>query len=234
MRALEGSRAHLAHLQFHAYGGDDWADGPRSRRRDLAEYFNAHPELSADAGQVLFGNTVTITADGPWQHLLYKLTGRKWGNLDVENETGCGIVPYATRRRTSSTPCSGPSAWSCCCSSTTPGGSCSPPTTPTAPRSCATREIIHLLMDRDFRNEQIKKRQQKAIGRTVLRDDLEREYTLGEIAIVTRAGPARLLGLAHKGHLGVGADADVTIYNENADREEMFSSAALRDQGRAS
>jgi formylmethanofuran dehydrogenase subunit A len=37
---------------------------------------------------------VTITADGPWQHLLYELTGRKWGNLDVENETGCGIVPY--------------------------------------------------------------------------------------------------------------------------------------------
>ena len=43
---------------------------------------------------MLFGDAVTITADGPWQHLLYQLTGRKWGNLDVENETGCGIVPY--------------------------------------------------------------------------------------------------------------------------------------------
>ena len=40
---------------------------------------------------------MTITADGPWQHLLYQLTGRKWGNLDVENETGCGIVPYTYR-----------------------------------------------------------------------------------------------------------------------------------------
>ena len=50
--------------------------------------------MTTDAGAVLFGDTVTITADGPWQHLLYKLTGRKWGNLDVENETGCGIVPY--------------------------------------------------------------------------------------------------------------------------------------------
>ena len=44
--------------------------------------------------RVLFGNAVTITADGPWQHVLYQLTGRTWGNLDVENETGCGIVPY--------------------------------------------------------------------------------------------------------------------------------------------
>ena len=53
--------------------------------------------ITTDAGAVLFGDTVTITADGPWQHLLYKLTGRKWGNLDVENETGCGIVPYTYR-----------------------------------------------------------------------------------------------------------------------------------------
>ena len=66
----------------------------RSEAAAVAEYFNAHPNLTTDAGAVLFGDTVTITADGPWQHLLYKLTGRKWGNLDVENETGCGIVPY--------------------------------------------------------------------------------------------------------------------------------------------
>ena len=83
--------------------------------------------------------------------------------------------------------------------------------------------LIRLLMDREFRNEQIARANQKAIGRTVLRDDLEREYTLGEIAIVTRAGPARLLGLTQKGHLGVGADADVTVYRESADREEMFA-----------
>ena len=48
---------------------------------------------------MLFGDTVTITADGPWQHLLYQLTGRKWGNLDVENETGCGIVPYVYKEK---------------------------------------------------------------------------------------------------------------------------------------
>ena len=58
---------------------------------------------------------------------------------------------------------------------------------------------------------------------TVLLDDLDREYTLEEIAIITRAGPARLLGLADKGHLGVGADADITIYDDRADREEMFA-----------
>jgi formylmethanofuran dehydrogenase subunit A len=55
--------------------------------------------------------------------------------------------------------------------------------------------------------------------------DLDREYSLQEIAIVTRAAPARLLGLKHKGHLGVGADADITIYDEHENREEMFKTA---------
>ena len=32
---------------------------------------------------------------------------------------------------------------------------------------------------------------------------------------MTRAGQAKALGLKNKGHLGVGADADVAIYNFN-------------------
>ena len=88
----------MAHLQYHAYGGDDWFS-MRSAAREVAEHFNANPNLTCDAGAVLFGNTVTVTADGPWQHLLHELTGRKWGNLDVENETGCGVVPYVYKEK---------------------------------------------------------------------------------------------------------------------------------------
>jgi formylmethanofuran dehydrogenase subunit A len=78
-------------------------------------------------------------------------------------------------------------------------------------------------MDREFRNAQIRRVNKRAMKRTVLLDDLDREYTLEEIAIITRAGPARLLGLRDKGHLGVGADADITIYDDREDREEMFA-----------
>jgi formylmethanofuran dehydrogenase subunit A len=80
-----------------------------------------------------------------------------------------------------------------------------------------------LLMDRAFREDQIGRANQRAIGRTALTDGLDREYTLNEIAIITRAAPARRLGLRDKGHLGIGADADVTIYHDRADREEMFA-----------
>jgi formylmethanofuran dehydrogenase subunit A len=69
--------------------------------------------------------------------------------------------------------------------------------------------------------------------------DLTREYSLYEICIITRSGPARILGLKNKGHLGPGADADVTIYTPNDDKTRMFelpravikSGVVIVDQG---
>ena len=54
--------------------------------------------------------------------------------------------------------------------------------------------------------------------------DLDREYTLSEAAIITSAGPARALGMAQKGHLGAGADADVTIYPEKPNEDGLLFS----------
>ena len=43
---------------------------------------------------------------------------------------------------------------------------------------------------------------------------VDREMSLYEIAVVTRANPARTIGMAYrKGHLGLGADGDVTVYD---------------------
>ena len=156
----------------------------------IAEYFNAHPNLTADAGAVLFGDTVTITADGPWQHLLYKLTGHKWGNLDVENETGCGIVPYSYR------PSNLVNAvqwavglelllliddpWRCTSRTDHPNGAC----------FWRYPEIIQLLMSAAFRKECLSGLSPKAASHIFL-PEITREYTLYEIAIITSAGPAR-------------------------------------------
>ncbi len=221
MKILDGHRAHMAHLQFHAYGGDDWTT-LRSEAATLAEYFNAHPNLTCDAGAVLFGDSVTITADGPWQHLLYQLTGRKWGNLDVENETGCGIVPYTYKGSNLVNAVQWAvglellllidDPWRVFLTTDHPNGAC----------FWRYPEIIHLLMNADFRREQVKKLPARALERIVLAD-LDREYTLSEIATITSAGPARALGMPRKGHLGPGADADVAIYNEDPNAEAMFA-----------
>src|SRR6185312_11838027 len=63
MRTLSGRQSHFAHLQFHCYGGSP-GGLPRSRAPELLEYLLAHPELTADVGQVMFGPAVTMTADG--------------------------------------------------------------------------------------------------------------------------------------------------------------------------
>jgi formylmethanofuran dehydrogenase subunit A len=52
---------------------------------------------------------------------------------------------------------------------------------------------------------------------------LDREYSLYEIAIMTRAGAAKLIGLHDRGHLGVGGGADITVYTDQPDREAMFT-----------
>jgi formylmethanofuran dehydrogenase subunit A len=82
-------------------------------------------------------------------------------------------------------------------------------------------EIIALLMSREYRREVLKRLPPLVRERCTLWD-LDREYTLKEIAIITRAAPARMLGLKAKGHLGIGADADVAVYSPQDDKRKMF------------
>ncbi|MCR9202546.1 MAG: formylmethanofuran dehydrogenase subunit A [Planctomycetaceae bacterium] len=221
LKHLEGQRAHIAHSQFHAYGGNDWEE-MRSEAAQLAEFFNANPDISTDAGAVVFGETVTISADGPWQHLLYELTGHKWGNLDVENETGCGIVPYNYKRTNVVNAVQWAvglelmllinNPWQVSLSTDHPNGGC----------FWRYPEIIHLLMNADFRKECISKLPDNVKSRITL-PEIDREYSLYEVATLISAGPARTLGLNHKGNLGIGCDGDIAVYEEEADVTKMFS-----------
>ncbi len=222
MRALAGRRAHFTHLQFHSYGGErgkSW----KSAAKEVIEYVNAHPEVSVDVGQVMFGPATTLTADAPVEYLLHASTGRKWVNVDIELETGCGIVPYAYKKKAAVAALQwavglelfllASDSWRVVLSTDHPNGG----------SFLSYPQLIRLLMDRAYRDEQLKRVNQKMLAGSALADGLAREYTLSEIAIVTRAGPARLLGLKRKGHLGPGADADVTVYAPEADRAKMFA-----------
>lgn len=222
MRAVEGRRAHITHIQFHSYGGEFGSSKLTSKGPEIANYINEHPNISADVGQVMFGEATGMTADAQLAWMLRKVSGNKWVNADTEHESGCGIVPFVYRDRNyvhalqwgvglelfllSKDP------WRMVLSTDHPNGG----------SFMSYPKLIRLLMDREFRNEQIRSVNQRAMRQTVLLDDIEREYTLQEIAIITRAGPARLLGLSDKGHLDVGADADITIYMEEEDKEAMF------------
>lgn len=227
MRAVAGRRTHFAHLQFHAYGGEPTAKGGTrmtSAATRLLEHLDAHPEHSIDVGQIMFGEATTMTAEPQISATLAGIEGAKWLSADTEHEGGCGIVPYAYEAANevhalqwaiglelfllSRDP------WQVSLSTDHPNGG----------SFLSYPRLIRLLMDRGFRNAQVRAANRRAMRRTALIDDPEREYTLNEIAIVTRAGPARQLGLHHKGHLGIGADADVTIYHHRPDDyEAMFA-----------
>jgi formylmethanofuran dehydrogenase subunit A len=222
MKAVEGHRAHLTHVQFHSYGGGEGDENTfNSKVSPLADYVNSHPNVTIDVGQVLFGHTTSMTGDGPLGYFLSKVYGGKWFSSDTEMEAGCGITPIQYKNKSLvhglqwaiglewylmvNDP------WRVVMSTDHPNGG----------SFLAYPQIIRMLMDRTYRAEILKTCHPRVLERCQL-SDLTREYTLGEIAIITRAGPARILGLANKGHLGPGADADITIYTPHDNKETMF------------
>jgi formylmethanofuran dehydrogenase subunit A len=222
MRTLAGRRAHFTHLQFHSYGGGR-DKGWQSGAKDVIEYVNAHAEVSVDVGQVLFGPATTLTADAPAGYLLHASSGRKWVNMDVEFETGCGIVPYVYKEKAAVAALQWAVGLELFLLATDPWRVVLSTDHPNGGSFLSYPELIRLLMDRAYRDEQLKRVNAKLLKGSALADGLAREYTLNEIAIITRAGPARLLGLTEKGHLGPGADADVTIYTQGGDAATMFA-----------
>jgi len=171
----------------------------------------------------MFGPATTLSADGPAQYLLQASSGRKWTNIDVELETGCGIIPYRYEERAAVSSLQWAVGLELFLLATDPWRVVLSTDSPNGGSFEAYPALIQLLMDRTVRDEQLKRVNQRLLAGSALADGLAREYTLNEIAIITRAGPARLLGLRNKGHLGVGADADVTVYSREADVARMFS-----------
>jgi formylmethanofuran dehydrogenase subunit A len=222
MKALEGRRAHMAHIQFHSYGGEPGAV-PTSRVADLVDYVNAHANLSVDVGQVMFGDTTSMTADGPLGYHLHRATHRKWFNRDVEMESGCGIVPIRYRQRSQFHATQWAIGLEWFLSMSDPWRIALTTDHPNGGSFLAYPEIIRLLMDREYRNEACRGVNQTALARSRL-PELDREYTLAEIAVITRAAPARLLGLADRGHLGPGAHGDVVLYDDTGPPGATFAS----------
>lgn len=221
MKTLAGRRAHYCHLQFLSYG-----EGPRHVNKGeaaaVAAAVNADPAMTVDVGQIVFGQATTMTSDGPLQYSLHQTAGGRWMNDDVESESGGGIVPIVYKR---TNPVNATmwrtgleifllveDPWRVFLTTDHPNGG----------RFTSYPQVIRLLMDRAYREETFAGIHARA-RKGALLPELEREYSLYDIAVITRAGPARALGLETKGHLGVGADADIAIYAEQDDKEAMFA-----------
>jgi formylmethanofuran dehydrogenase subunit A len=222
--AAEDLPLHLAHLQFYGYGKEG-PQGFSSAAPQLAEAVNAARNVTIDVGQAMFGQTVTISSD-----VLRQFSARsqarpkKYAIVDGDSNGG-GFVPYEYRAGSFHNAVQFAvglelflmidDPWRVFFTTDHPNG---------APFT-AYPEIFALLMDKDVRAEWVSRLPAEALAVTTLAS-LTREYSLSEIATMTRAAPARLLGLPDRGHLGPGARADIALYRPGKDIARMFRTAA--------
>ena len=233
---------HLTHCQFNAYGGSNWGDF-ESGAADIAEYLDKHKNVTIDTGQVVFGKsaTTTMTADGPWEFALHHLGGTsawgakpgiKWINGQVEGESGSGIVPYFFSPKVAVNAVQWAiglellllikNPWQVFMTTDHPNGG---PFT-------SYPQIFRWLMDKKSRDDVLLNQCSKRASEKTQLKDIDREFTLNDLCIVTRGGTAKCLGMTDRGHLGVGAIGDVAIYKLDPNKadgksiEKAFSLAA--------
>jgi formylmethanofuran dehydrogenase subunit A len=210
---------HITHLQFSSFGGDDWGT-MRSAADEISKYINNHSHMTFDMGQVIFTDTTTMTADGPFEYTLYQLSGHKWVNGDVETETSGGIIPFHYKRHNAVNATQWSIALELALLIEDPWKIFMTTDHPNGGPFFAYPKIVAWLISKKARMATLKKCHKKAQKKSLL-TSINRELSLYELAIVTRAGQAKALGLKNKGHLGVGADADIAIYNVNPETTDI-------------
>jgi len=225
MKALENVSTdgkpvcHITHLQFSSFGGEDWGT-MKSAAEEISNYINNHSHMTFDMGQVIFTDTTTMTADGPFEFTLYQLSGHKWVNSDVETETSGGIIPFHYKRKNAVNAIQWSTALELALLIKDPWKMFMTTDHPNGGPFMSYPKIIAWLTSRKARMALLKKCHKKAQKKSLL-PTIKRELSLYELAIVTRAGQAKSLGLTTKGHLGVGADADVSVYNVNPETTDI-------------
>ncbi|WP_046865710.1 formylmethanofuran dehydrogenase subunit A [Microvirga massiliensis] len=223
MAASEGRRIHFAHAQFYSYAETE-GGGFTSAAARVCDALARHPNATLDVGHVVFGPTCTLSLD-----ILRQFVGRKgadprkWTVVAGDAEGG-GLVPFVYRHRRGTSALQfaiglelmllSPDPWRVLLTTDHPNG---------GPFTAYPR-LLHLMMDKEERDRELSR------IHPVIRDHssimtIDRELTMQEVAIITRAAPARLLGLKDRGHLGAGARADVAVYRDIPDRTAMFSAA---------
>ncbi len=223
--AARGLPLHLAHMQFYGYGSEG-EHGFSSAAAMLAAKVNATPNVTIDIGQVMFGQTVTISADVLRQ---FGATGSAKPKKSVINDgdaNGFGIVPYLYKEGDFINTIQ----WACGLELfllvNDPSRIFFTTDHPNGAPFTTYPDVFALLMSKERRAEAVSRVPKDVLAYTTL-PSITREYSFSEIATMTRAAPAKLFGFTDRGQLGEGAVADVAVYSPNADIAKTFRHAHL-------
>ncbi|MEM1896240.1 MAG: formylmethanofuran dehydrogenase subunit A [Ignisphaera sp.] len=211
----DGPVMHITHTQFTGYKGDSWST-LESGGEDIAKELNRNPYITLDLGQVILDRpATTMTADAPFEYVLYHLTRWKWASMDTEVDAAAGIVPYRYKKKSYVNTVQWVIGLEIALLARDPWRIFITTDHPNAGTFFDYPKIFAWLVSKKAREDTMKEVNQRALRKSIL-PSIDREYNLYDIAVMTRASPAKLLGLDKiKGHLGIGADADIAIYDIN-------------------
>ena len=206
---------HCTHAQFHSYTGNSWKDAA-SGAEEVAKYINKNDHITCDVGQVTLDETTTMTADAPMEYDLFKLSGLKWTNKDIECETAAGIIPCIYSGKNPVNTLQWAIGLELFLHIDDPWKVCLTTDHPNAGPFTRYPRIISWLMSNYRRMEMIENREvhKWAEKRTTLAT-LDREYDFYDIATISRAAPARIYGFTDRGALTPGYRADIAVYDIN-------------------
>lgn len=204
----------FAHMQFHSYGGTTWKDF-ESEASKIAEGINKNKNMTVDVGFVTLDETTTMTADGPMEFYLHNTNHLKWANADIELETAAGVVPYVYSPKIHVCGIQWAIGLELALMIDDPMQTFITTDHPNAGPFRRYPRIISWLMSNQARLDRLETLHKWVPDRVNI-GGISRVFDFYDIAKMTRAGPARALGLGDtKGHLGVGADADVAVFDYN-------------------
>jgi formylmethanofuran dehydrogenase subunit A len=222
IEAADGHRIHLTHVQFHSYGKSG-SQGFSSGAEQIARAIETHPNLTIDVGQIMFGQTVTISADSMHQFASRKIAKpRKSVIVDIECQAGCGVVPFRYENKRFVNALQWSIGLELFLMVNDPSRVFLTTDHPNGGPFTSYPHLIRLLMDRSFRETALAEIHPDAAAASQLAG-MDREYSVAEIAEMTRLAPANFLGLQRMGRLATGCVADLAVYKFSNNWERTFA-----------
>lgn len=223
LHAMEGRRAHIAHLQYDCYLPDEqWYF--RSGVEPILKALSKNKRITADLGLTGFGPAFGATADLALHDRLCDLFGDDVGpamRLQWSGRTAFGLqkldrhpqnLGYALQWAVGlelALLCDDLDQLSLTIDYPNGGAVSQYP------------QLIRCLTNKPYRDELIEQCHPAVMHCTDLKN-ITRELTLDEILKLTRTSPAHALRLKNKGNLQLGSDADIAIYKAHVNVSEMF------------
>ena len=223
--AAQGLPLHLAHVQFYAYGKEG-KNGFSSAAAAFAEKINANKNVTVDIGAVMFSQTVTISSDVLKQFNSLSGGMPKKGAIFDGDANGGGIVPYAYKVSNFYNAVQWIAGLELFLLVKDPAQVFFTTDHPNGGPFTSYPELFALLMSADIRAQWMSRLPAEALEGALL-PTLTREYTLQEIAVMSRSGAAKLFGFTDRGSLAPGSVADIAVYKDQRDKAGMFRNASL-------